>query len=360
MNSRERLYRCYNQLEIDRPAVYVRTGFPAQDPTYDALKEYLALHSDRKANWNGRGIEEPYQINEQQRPYTDDFSLVVRTMKTKRGNLRSVYQQSTRGNPGMVTEHFIKTEEDISSFLSLPFPDLIDSVASFFSTDIEIGEDGITDVFLGYNPAGQVVELMGSETFALMSVTNRDLIHELCQREMNIILNTVKRLIDAKVGPYFSMLGQEYLVPPLHGPRDFYDFNVRYDKPIIDLLHESGGRVHVHCHGPVKKVIHGFIDMGADVVHPFEAPPVGDISAKEAKSIIRGRICFEGNIQISSMYDHTPEVIRTETECLIRDVFNDGKGLIVCPTASPYVRGKGMVCLDQFKAMIDTVTGWKL
>ena len=33
------------------------------------------------------------------------------------------------------------------------------------------------------------------------------------------------------------------------------------------------------------------------------------------------------------------------------------RGLIVCPTASPYIRDAGPQCFEQFKTMIDTVVG---
>jgi len=41
--------------------------------------------------------------------------------------------------------------------------------------------------------------------------------------------------------------------------------------------------VHVHCHGSIRKVFHGFVDMGADVLHPFELPPMGDITAAQGR-----------------------------------------------------------------------------
>jgi hypothetical protein len=95
--------------------------------------------------------------------------------------------------------------------------------------------------------------------------------------------------------------------------------------------------------------------MGVNVLHPFEAPPMGDIEASEAKKLARGKMCLEGNIQINRMYEATPEEIIEETEQLIKTVFDDNKGLIVCPSASPYIRGEGETCFPQYKAMIDTV-----
>ena len=57
------------------------------------------------------------------------------------------------------------------------------------------------------------------------------------------------------------------------------------------------------------------------------------------------------------MYEATPDEIREEIEALISDAFDDGRGLIVCPTASPYIRGEGERCFPQYKAMVETVLG---
>ena len=59
------------------------------------------------------------------------------------------------------------------------------------------------------------------------------------------------------------------------------------------------------------------------------------------------------------MYEKSPENIREQTEALIRDCFDDHKGLIVCPTASPYIRGGGERAFPQYKAMVDTVLAYK-
>jgi hypothetical protein len=147
----------------------------------------------------------------------------------------------------------------------------------------------------------------------------------------------------------------ERLITTLHGPRDFADFNARYDRPIFDLVHDAGGRVHVHCHGSIAKVFDGFLEAGVDVLHPFEAPPMGDITAAEAKRRAAGQLCLEGNIQIADMYESTPEEIRRQTESLIAECFADRTGLIVSPTASPYIRGRGEQCFPQYKAMVDAV-----
>lgn len=356
MSPAERLRRCYFHEELDRPGVYSRTSFPENDPTYDELKLLLQQRSELKNSWNGRQFETTIPIDSVTEPHSEDFDRTISIMHTPKGDLRSSHLVSRKGEPGLHETYFLNNRENAETFLSLPFPAIQGDVSSFADQIHEMGDRGIVEVCLGMNPAGQIAELFGSETFALMSINERDILHALCERQMRVLQKTIKFLLAQDIGPFFSMLGQEYITPPLHSPIDFNDFNVKYDKPVLDLIHEAGGRVHIHSHGRIKTVFKGFLDMGADVLHPFEAPPMGDITAKEAKSMARGRLTLEGNVQIAHMYEHTQEQVREETLALIKDCFDDHRGLIVSPTASPYVRGAGRQCLEQYRAMIDAVT----
>jgi len=359
MNRRERFRRCYSNQEVDRPGVYSRTGFPHDDQTYDGVREYLQQHSELKSAW--AGCQESFQIptDSTEEAFSEDYERRVTTLHTPAGDLQSSKLASLKGQPGMIESYFLKTADDAKKYLSLPIPEACGDVSGFFEADREMGDRGIVEVAMGSNPGGWVAgHLFGSENFAIMSLTDREILHTLCERHMRIQIDRLKYLISRGVGPYFCMLGEEYICPPLHGPKDFYDFNVKYDKPIIDVIHEAGGRIHIHCHGSVKDVFQGFIDMGADVVHPFEAPPMGDITPAEAKALSRGKLCLEGNIQIGDMYQLSPDEIEEETRKLIRCAFDDRRGLIVCPTASPYIRGGGEACSEQYKRMVDTVLSY--
>lgn len=355
MTRRERLTRCYFNREIDRPAVYSRTGYPPGDPSYDRLKAYLEAHTELKRPWSVASFESPLPVEAAVEPHSEDFQRRTEILHTPTGDLRRTLLEGLKGQPGLHETFFVNSAEDAERYLSLPLPRLSGEVNSFFATDAAVGDGGIVDIGLGFNPAGVVAELCGSTNFALLSVTDRDVIHRLCEREMTVVLRRVKFLLARGVGPFFSLAGEEYVVPPLHGPKDFRDFNTQYDRPVIDLIHDAGGRVHVHSHGSIKAVFEGFLEMGVDVLHPLEAPPMGDITAAEAKAMARDRMCLEGNIQIHRMYEATPDEIREETAQLIADTFDDGKGLIVCPTASPYIRGQGEACRPRYEAMVETV-----
>jgi hypothetical protein len=350
MNRQERLRRCYLREHSE-----LKTNWPAI-PTQ--LTPWIYRFSS-PVGFAGEGAASVYDLEFETERYSDSFERQISILHTPGGDLQFSNLASLDGKPGIEETFLLKTREDAETYLSLPLPDLDPDLSGFHDAVREMGDRGIVQVDLGVNPGGFAARLFGSEAFALASVTDRDILHALCERQMNTMLQRMKFLLAQGLGPYFCMEGEEFVTPPLHGPADFDDFNLRYDKPIIDLIHDAGGRVHVHCHGSIRRVFSGILHAGIDVLHPFEAPPLGDILPEEAKSYARDRVCLEGNIQVHRMYEATPAEIAEETEQLIRVAFDDHKGLIVCPSASPYFRGEGESCFPQYKSMIDTVTSWK-
>ena len=318
MTRRERLRRCYYHEELDRPGVYTRDGYPPDDSSYDRLRAFMAEHAELKGSWNGMRPAAPLPTERRVEPISADWERHVTILHTPAGDLTASRRVSLKGQPGLEESYFVSTREEAEMFLSLPQIPYSQETESFFAADRAMGESGIVQVYFSPNPAGYVVgDVTGTESFALLSVTDRDVLHALCERRLQDMLERLKWLLAHGIGPYFAFSGEEYLTPPIHGPRDFDDFNVRYDRPLVDLIHDAGGRVHVHCHGSVKRVMPGLLATGVDVLHPFEAPPMGDITPSEAKAAARGRICLEGNIQIADMYQCTPGEVREQTEALI-------------------------------------------
>jgi hypothetical protein len=249
----------------------------------------------------------------------------------------------------------LRDAADAERYLALPMPEIGGDVSEYFRLREQVGERGIVLAHLGNNPGGEVAGLFGSELFALSSVLERELLHRLMRRQQEITLRLVDYLVAHGIGPYFNLCGQEMITPPLHGRADFFDFNVRYDRPIAAAIHAAGGRLNVHCHGRLKEVTDGFLEIGADVLHCFEAPPMGDVTPAEVKAAWRGRIALEGNIQIADLYEKPPEDIRSQVEALIRAGFDDHRGLAISPTASPFMPGRGHDCYPQYAAMVAAV-----
>lgn len=339
LTRKERLHRCYFHEEMDRPAVYVRSNWPGNDPSYDQAKALAQASTELKCWWNGDSLRSSWPTTNYEEPVSQDWKRWVNVLHTPKGDLRSATLLSLNDLPGMTEEYFLKDRADAEKYLSLPMPAVGGDLSPYFAEQKKMGDAGIVEIAFPSNPGGWTAELFGSEAFAMMTLTDGDIVHELCRHHMEIELAMLKYAIGNGAGPYFSTLGHERIVPPLHGPADFRDFNTRYDKPIFDLIHEAGGAVHVHCHGKIAKVFADFVAIGCDVIHPVEAPPMGDLTAGEAKKIAAGKLCIEGNVQVADMYEKSPAEIRRQVLELISQAFGDRKGLIVSPSASLYQYG---------------------
>jgi len=357
MTSRERLDAAYRCQPTDRVPIFVRgvTDRRPPDASYDPLRKLVLSECDLKGSWASSQVVPQPELKRHVAPYDADFELVTTAMPTPLGELTHERLAGRHGQPGMTRKHWLTGGDDARRYLSVPLPEPAGDVGGFFELCDRVGERGIVEAHApAMNPGGTVAELFGSERFAELSLEDRGLILELLEYETQRHVKVLDFLLGCGVGPYFSIAGQEYVAPPLHGPRDFWDFNVAFDRRILGRIRDAGGLVHVHCHGSIGAVLKGFVEMGASVLHPVEAPPMGNVAAAEAKAVLRGRVCIEGNVQVGDLFTLEPEAIERQVVQLIADA-GEGGGLIVAPTASPYQP----ICPDRTRAnyerMIRTV-----
>ena len=338
MTPRERLDAAYRCQPTDRVPIFVRgvgEGRPA-DPSYEPLRKLVLEHCDLKWSWASAQVVPQPELRRDVAPYDADLDLVTTVMPTPLGELTHEHLAGRHGQPGMTRKHWLTTRDDARKYLSVPLPEPTGDVGGFFELRDRVGERGIVETHAcEMNPGGAAAELFGSERFAELSIEDRGLILELLEYETERHVKVVDHLLARGVGPYFSISGQEYVAPPLHGPRDFWDFNVAFDRRILGRIRDAGGLVHCHCHGSIGAVLEGFVEMGANVLHPVEAPPMGNVTAAEAKAVLGGRVCIEGNVQVGDLFTLEPEAIERQVVQLIADA-GEGGGLIVAPTASPY------------------------
>ncbi len=350
MTSRERLMAAMRREEPDRMPIYIRgVGVTSPNwretlrhPSYLPLYEVVEKYCDWEHGWGG-GSGVFLSATDQVRSYSEtrpskdeDFVIHERVLETPKGPLRTASFSSTKGKPGMADEYYIKDREDAEKFLSIPYVPLKPDVSSFFSENRRIGDRGIVIVSLGADPIYWIQQIMGSELLAIWSIEERELLTEMVEMMFQRCYDFVKYLVKSGVGPVFGSAGQELATPPLLSPDDFREFVVKYDKPLIDLVHENGGLVHVHCHGNLDAVLEDFVEMGVDCLHPMEAPPWGDVPLADAKRRIGRDICIEGNIQMGDIYTCTAE----EMEQICMDAVRDGApggGFILAPSASPFI-----------------------
>jgi hypothetical protein len=287
----------------------------------------------------------------------EDVEHRVTVVETPAGPLRQVVATDRRHGLPMTVEHFIKTPADAERFLLLPYVAPRPDVTAMLELDRRIGQRGI--VMIGFSdPVGDLHSLLGTETLAFWSLEQRELVHrllaELARRRMDVIKHFILAGLHQALPVLYGYTGPEVVVPPLHPPQDFRDFYVRYDKPLHDLVHEAGAFVHVHCHGSINKVLEDFAAMGTDMLHPVEAPPMGDTPLLEAKRRIGDRVTLEGNVQMADVMEEEPRAFRRRLQQVVAEGRPGGR-FCLCPTASPYAVELSQRTLQNYLTLIDVV-----
>lgn len=301
-------------------------------PSYEPVIRAAQAKTDLVGGWGLPGGPSPVRITVEERSSRIvGFEERVTTWHTPGGAVTRVDAFNREGKPGYCMKHQIEDVRDAERVLSMPFVPPQGDTEGFHERVREIGDRGVTMVGVA-EPMYSVQDRMGPELFAIWSIEERALLHEMIRQELDRTVASVKYLLAGGVGPLFAYVGPEVCIPPLQSVRDFEELVVRYDRQWIDLIHDAGGIVWCHSHGRMKMVLEGFIEAGNDVLQPLEPPPWGDIELLEIKRRVNGRIALEGNIEKHELYASTPEEIRERVRGAIHDA-GEGGGFVLCPSA---------------------------
>lgn len=341
LSSRVRLARVFRRQAVDRMPVRlwgVDPMFPPDRPSYRPVFDLVDRHElDIIRGWGPSTEErdEPAASSRSERKECerDDRWEQVTVLETPAGPLTSVYLVFKDGRPGYVKKHAIESVGDARKWLSIPSPSPGFRTDSYWELERKTGGRALLMVGLGHAMYG-VQALMGSETFGYWLVEERELLHEMVDRAFERIEAALKRYLAAGVGDCFGWVGPELCIPPLASPRDFREFVIEYDRRLIDLIHDAGKLVWVHCHGDMNPVLEGFVEMGVDCLNPIEPPPFGKLTLAEAKARVAGGLCLEGGVQNGDFDLLSPEEMERTVEETVRQG-KPGGGFILCPTSTP-------------------------
>ncbi len=363
MTSKERLLAAYRRRQPDRVPINVR-GVPAHDrkwvesrhPSYRPLIEKVAASGDLVG---GYGVPTGWLLTASDvvtfkhrvHDWTDwvDKETVAHTPA---GDLSYVYRTSKHEFSGLTRSFWVKNEDDLAKFLSVPYVPPRPDVSGYPAAVEAMGDRGF--IMVGNSdPIAYVHELLGSELLALWSVERRRTIDMLVELFTGRLLDWYDHVISNGVCGLFGFSGAEYIAPPLMAPSYFRDWVTKPMVAICARIHAGGGLVHVHSHGPLNAVLEQFAEMGTDVLHPIEAPPMGDVPLADAKKRIGKDVCLEGNIQIGDLYAAEEQEVRDAVKRAIDDAADCG-GFVLCPTASPFTPVLPEKALRNYLAMIET------
>jgi len=274
----------------------------------------------------------------------------VRLM-TPLGPLESVTQEGIGSYSHATIKHWITSEADVERFLSLPYEPAAPDLAPYRVDEETLGEGGYTLPYLD-GPVGWVHGLTGSELLAIWSIEAPSLLHALLETMQERCRQYLRAFLAAGRVPVVGLQGQEAVTPPLLSPARFDDLVVPYEAPLVEEIHRLGAMVYVHCHGYLAAVLERFAAMGVDVLHPVEAPPMGDVTLAEAKRRVGGRICLAGNVQIGDIMTRE----RAEVAALVAQAIRVGKPggrFILTLTATPFERVLSPRTLDNLTALVE-------
>ena len=339
LTSRERLTRIFWNQEYDRPALKLwgaRPGLELLHPAYaPVMEKALAVtdifqeSSSHFQIFGGRYHKE--LVTREIVPTKDPlWEEVITTYRTPKGDLTERIHSSTIGAPGYITEYAVKDEGDLEKLLSMPY-EPFPFESNYFQRDQEIGDRGICLFYLDH--AGYALQrMMGSETLGYLSVDNRDLVLEALHQLGDRVYRETQAAIDHGIRGIFGWVGPEVLIPPLMGYQDFEEFEFQINKPLCDLIHNAGGKVWMHCHGKVAKLLERYIAEGIDVLNPLEPPKNGDVHMGELVEKFGRRIGYEGNIEMQYILQDDPETLRRKIRECVEMGAKSGR-FILCPSS---------------------------
>ncbi len=342
LTSRERVLRIFQNKEIDRPALKLwgagtrTTGLshPAYEPVARLAAETSDLFGGTRFNFD---VHAGQYLDRYVERYTTetgspDWKHRHTIFHTPKGDLHSVRQISTKGEPDFIVEHMVKEPEDIDKLLSMDYAPFTFSRDQYDDVLARMGDRGV--VMLDMPNAGLAVhELLGSENLAYFSIDEREKLQHLLKTYADRILDHTKAILALGIeNPIFCWVGPELFLPPLMGVQDFEDFVHDIDKPICDAIHNAGGYVWVHSHGKVLNFIDRFIDMGVDVLNPLEPPKNGDIDMHDIVARYGNRIGWEGNVEMQELLQSDKEHLRKRIDDCVDAGSKSGR-FILCPSS---------------------------
>ncbi|MEI6779874.1 MAG: uroporphyrinogen decarboxylase family protein [Verrucomicrobiota bacterium] len=333
-------------------------------PSYRSLMDYIRAHTDCITNWNPRPATDRYTCEERflcsDYPVEIEFSTEMagsfqrtkRICHTPKGDLSSVTQAAPDVYTTWQVEHWCKSLADVDKALSVPY-----EPARYDATDLarvraELGEEGLVIASIG-DPAYLVADLMSFQDYMMWAHEETDHFARTVTIIAERVLENLRRQLDCCVLDLYRIVGPEYFTPPYLSPLVFRRFVLPYVTEMTRLIHARGGKVRLHCHGKMGKVLDMILETGCDGIDPCEPPPDGDVELDQVKRRCQARgVSVWGNIELKLLEQGTPAQIRAEVQKIMRQA-KDGGGFVLMPTAAPINLPLSPKTEANYKAFID-------
>jgi hypothetical protein len=308
MDSKTRLEAAWNHTVPDRVPIELRISDETKVlPEAERIADFIDNEADNfsgvsAVDWQFCGLEGEYTEDIFDRD--EAYEWIRRTWHTQAGEFHAVTRhriQELVKNDYHWERRYIYDLDDLRRLVEADWHPLAPDRAAYSAGVEKIGDRGLPLVGL-HHPLGWLVRNATMEEVYQWLILEPDLIHRFLEKANGVVAETVKKMNDLGIGPYFTITAHEMLIPPWTGV-DIFDRFVRpYDKWVNDAVHSNGGRMRAHCHGYCMEYLKTMCDMGIDSIEPLEPPPYGDVDLATAKSLVGDRMLLSGNV-VSQTFD---------------------------------------------------------
>lgn len=371
MTRRERLLAALQGKPTDRPAVcfYEINGYDEhpedQDPfnifSHPSWKPLIDLAREKTDRIIMRGVAfkeiapDPIgHIATDTTTIRNGSRFIKRTVMAGNKRLTMETRQDPDINTIWTTEPLLKDVNDLDAFLDLPVfgaGETIDSTA-FLKVESDIGDTGLVMIDTP-DPLCLAALLFDMSNYTIIALTEQEKFHQLLERFSEVLLSKTAEVAQLLPGRLWRIYGPEFASPPYLPLALFNQYVSRYVKPMIDLIHLSGGYARVHCHGNIRDLLDDIVAMGADAIDPIEPPPQGDVSLQYVRERYGNQLVLFGNIECADIENLPAHLFEKKIrQALDEGTAGSGRGFVLMPSASPYGRVLGDQALENYRSMV--------
>ena len=298
---------------------------------------------------NGGFFGVPSKLSKTLKGKDNDYTFTENKHVTDCGEFTQIVQ---RGRLNVKYCHFKKQFfheiEELERFAGCEFPDI--AIPGGYDNEInEICGDDYVPTIAFHHPFGMLARNSPPEKFYMWLITHSELIHRILEKMYRQINKSIEA-INLPYVHYFCAL--EMAIEPWLSPAMFDEFIFQYDIVMNKKIHECGGLVRHHSHGPVFTHLEHWADMGIDSLEPLEIAPLGDTVLRKAKKLVGDRMSLGGNIPSQRFIELTKDEIEYMTADAI-DSCAAGGGFIL-KGASNVLGLNSFKTLEQLDRIIDS------
>jgi len=356
MNVRERLLTALAGKEPDRMPITLYGVYPysvgdwrASRPSYRPLLDLARAETDPFCQWSvdqgtfyGR-VPAATQLLE-------DGAFVERTVETPLGPITCVTNTSPATQ--WIKKFYLEDDDDVQRFFSIPYEPVRPDLGPAQELNEMVGERALLcTAFL--DGLGVVADLFTPEEFAIRCASQKRVIRGMIEKVSEQLYDYLGHLLDHAPRSLYIIGGPELATAPLLAPRYFDEFVTPFDGRLVEMIHQHGSWAAIHCHGRLNGVLERIADLGAEALHPCEAPPMGDVSLAEVKRRVGHRMCLIGNVQIGDVISGERENLDARVQEAVR-AGAPGGGFILSITASPYEEELSAHSLENYRQFVES------